>query len=491
MGAVIPLRSGPVLPAVSAMKVLPAVTFVVASMLANAATAADSARLLFVGDVLLTREVSREIDRRGRSPWADMKGIGAADFAMANFEGAVGEGDGCTGREADPCFEVRPGMLRFLAEAGFKAVGIANNHAGDVGEAGRIATKNGLRKVGIHALDFEGSPGFARVGGHTLAVVAINQVAGRDGQIDAVPSLAVERKLRLARAMADWVVVFVHWGSELKDWPQDGQRRLAEWLVSNGVDLIVGHHPHVPVAPECIKGRPVFYSLGNHVFDQKYPDTKEGMLADCRISSGVLSCGPLFTHTPTGSSFPRIQDKGDTREPIAQCAVPAGKGMSIAGWRLRPWGERNQLVSGPMVIEGTAAGRKGWKVAGRQVLSIDAGSLVAGQPPMLLTVERHPSPIDNEDGPRPYVYDVTDHGLVARWRGSALAWPLIDARLVEAVEGRSLLCALHRADSFIQLDPSTGARRTALYQWNGFGFDVVEDEAARERCQAAFREPMP
>ncbi len=106
---------------------------------------------------------------------------------------------------------------------------------------------------------------------------------------------------------------------------------------------------------------------------------------------------------------------------------------------------------------------------------------------MLVTVERHPSPIDGEDGPRPYVYDVTDHGLVARWRGSALAWPLIDARLLPGGETMRL-CALHRADSFIRLDPASTATRTAVYRWNGFGFAAVKDEEAVAACRRMYGE---
>jgi poly-gamma-glutamate synthesis protein (capsule biosynthesis protein) len=106
---------------------------------------------------------------------------------------------------------------------------------------------------------------------------------------------------------------------------------------------------------------------------------------------------------------------------------------------------------------------------------------------MLFTVERHPSPIDGEDGPRPYVYDVTPHGLVARWRGSALAWPLLDATLMTGEDGRAYVCALHRSDSFIMLDgPDRAPLRTQVYAWNGFGFSGVTDGELTKRCAAEF-----
>jgi poly-gamma-glutamate synthesis protein (capsule biosynthesis protein) len=75
--------------------------------------------------------------------------------------------------------------------------------------------------------------------------------------------------MRLARSLAELVVVYIHWGSELLDWPNTGQREAAGWLIQNGADVIVGHHPHVVQTPECVRGRPVFFSLGNHVFDQR------------------------------------------------------------------------------------------------------------------------------------------------------------------------------------------------------------------------------
>jgi hypothetical protein len=105
------------------------------------------------------------------------------------------------------------------------------------------------------------------------------------------------------------------------------------------------------------------------------------------------------------------------------------------------------------------------------------------QPPMLFTLERHPSSIDDEDGPRPYVYAVTSHGLVARWRGSALAFPLLDARLIADATGRSYLCALHRGDSFIMLDASHARSvRSLVYGWNGFGFSGLTDGDLERRC---------
>ncbi|MBF0461860.1 MAG: CapA family protein, partial [Magnetococcales bacterium] len=234
------------------------------------------------------------------------------------------------------------------------------------------------------------------------------------------------------------------------------------------------------------------YSLGNHVFDQKYPDTKRGLLAECRIHHATLTCRALATRTPSGSAFPQWDETGlHTRAEegvLARCAVPAHATVQVDGWQLRPGGEKNRLVTGPLALLGKAvAGVGTWQSTPRPFLSVASGQLAAGEPPLLVAMQRHFSTLDGENAPRPYVYQVTRQGLVARWRGSSLAWPLLDAQVIPGSDGVDVLCALHRADSFLQLDPSQQATRTALYRWKGFGFEAASDAAAAAICQKLYK----
>jgi len=61
-------------------------------------------------------------------------------------------------------------------------------------------------------------------------------------------------------------------------------------------DIIIGSHPHVIQQPEIVEGKPVFFSLGNHLFDQKYPATKEGLIVDIRIRDGFLNVTEYLPH---------------------------------------------------------------------------------------------------------------------------------------------------------------------------------------------------
>jgi len=466
------------------------------------ASDAQQYRLIFAGDILLSREVAHEIAaRRGASPWADMaKSLIPADLVMGNLEGAIGDPKPCQA-PLELCFADDPRLLSLVKQAGFTALGIANNHSGDLGAAGRRATREALQSAGLAPIGLPESPAFIRLGTRTVAIVAISLVPARDGVVDTVPSWQVAQKLRLARATADWVIVFVHWGKELADWVVPEQRAEASWLIAHGADVIIGAHPHVVQPPACVNGRPVFYSLGNHVFDQKYAASKQGLIADCRIVGNHLTCTGHLTKTSMGSSFPH--PAGPLVSPdLERCSVPATTPMTIADQTIRAWTFPGQIGSERrIVLEGKfnraksakdISGKASWRTKPGALVSAAVASFLPGKPPMLLTLERHLSSMDLEDGLRPYVYDVTPRGLIARWRGSALAWPLLDANVIEDAQGQAYLCALHRGDSFIMLDPAhPSAPRVQLYRWNGFGFSGASDAALTERCRADYAEARP
>jgi hypothetical protein len=432
-------------------------------------------RLLFTGDILLSRQVLVELDRTGRSPWDSVaKLFAAADWVGGNFEGAIGHDSACRVALDAPCFAAPDTAARLLAAADFDAVTTENNHAGDLGSGGRIATAAALRSAGILGIDFERSPRFMRVGDLTVALVAVSTVRTADGQVQTIPSTELAQKLRLARTLANVVVVSVHWGTELQDWPTDDQRAAAVWLVDHGADLVVGHHPHVVQRPDCIHGRPVFFSLGNHVFDQKYPETKEGLIADCTIRGGRLSCGAVRTHARRGSAMPTVADLADSsaRAAIGACTPALRSPLAFAGYEIRPQPWRASNDDG-IVLEGWKDGAVRWRTRRARLVSVEPGLATGAHSTSLFTLERHPSAMDGEVALRPHVYDVGDGGLVARWRGTALAWPLLDATVAAGGD----VCALHRGDSFVEPDPGVTTTRTMRYRWNGFGFSASTDSS--------------
>ena len=450
-------------------------------------------RLLFTGDVLLSRQVAVEIYQKHQPPWINLDDLfHSADWVGGNLEGTVGSSSDCRETsERSPCFAIAPSLLPLARSAGFTALGNENNHAHDLGTMARESTRRALAAADLLPLTFESSPAFLRFGELTIAVVSVTTVPDRDGNPTELPGVALEQKLRLANALANLVVVSIHWGSELIDWPTEQQRQQAAWLIAHGADVIFGSHPHVVQLPECVAGKPVFFSLGNHVFDQKYPATKEGLIADCRINDWSLRCAAMRTQTMSGSSFPEsARTDPEVGQALATCLVPLHPTLSVAGYMLRPQPSSPEANSREIWIEGFTRlqnSERAWRTRPAAVLSLEAGNLEGpAGPQFLLSLERHESPIDSERDPRPYVYEVGTHGFVARWRGSALAWPLLDARLLPGSYG--VLCALHRRDSFLMLSPESNGTRVAAYRWSGFGFNGITDDRIVSGCRALFGE---
>lgn len=266
----------------------------------------EQVRLLFTGDILLSREVEAELKHHDRSPWINFQNLfHDVDWVGGNFEGAVGPAAQCVSNKS-PCFAASEPDVELLKDAGFRALTIENNHAGDLGTTGRKETLRAFQHLGLLAVDFENSPQFVHLGRWEIALIAITTVPAADGRKQQVPSREVLEKLQLAKLRANLVVVSIHWGNELVPWPSSVQRKQAAWLVEHGADLVLGHHPHVIQRPECVAGRPVFFSLGNHVFDQANPKTKDGLISDCYLKDDRLRCQGIRTHTDLGTSVPRL-----------------------------------------------------------------------------------------------------------------------------------------------------------------------------------------
>jgi hypothetical protein len=137
------------------------------------------------------------------------------------------------------------------------------------------------------------------------------------------------------------------------------------------------------------------------------------------------------------------------------------------------------------IIKAYQKGKRIWITHPMPIITL-ASSKLDGEHEYLFALEKHYSNLDREIGLRPYVYDIDDKGLFAKWRGSALAWPLLDAVLSPS-DGK-ILCALHSGDSFIKHDSTATNTRIAVYQWNGFGFNGINDSIACESCRKLLAE---
>jgi poly-gamma-glutamate synthesis protein (capsule biosynthesis protein) len=456
--------------------------FVLASTL-SFKTNHQEIHILFTGDILLSRNVKQEIQFEKASPWEGLKTLlHSADLVAGNLEGAIGQGkDQMQSISGSPVFDIDTADISLLADAGFNIITTENNHSLDFGIRGKAETIKALRNNNITPVQFDNSPQFFTVKGIVVALLVLNIIPGQDHSKNEIPSIALRQKLRMSCNLANIVIVSIHWGSELLEWPNKEQREAAKWLIENGADVIIGSHPHVIQEPEIIEGKPVFFSLGNHLFDQKYPATKEGLIVDIQICNGEFLCNGILTHTRTNSFYPEIIGKNDYQfNPIAF----RNNSLEINGYAIKPISisDSNQ---NKIILEAFKSDRKIWSKHPLSLVDLSTNKF-DGEIEYLFTLEKHYSNMDGEISIRPYVYTVDNAGLIAKWRGSALAWPLLDA--IISPTDNNILCALHRGDSFINLDSTSNKKRVAAYKWNGFGFTGIDDSTTCESCRKLFGE---
>jgi hypothetical protein len=447
----------------------------------SCAKKSETIRILFVGDILLSRNVKEEYSSRNTFPWEKMTALfKSADLVIGNLEGAVGnKNEQINPSLESPVFEIDSSDIKLLAKAGFNALTIENNHSLDLGAKGKTKTSEALVNNNLKSVCYENSPYFFNTKGYIISLVTINLVMSRDSSHFEIPSNEIKQKLRLAKSLSNVVIVSVHWGSELIQWPNNEQRNAAKWLISNGADLIIGHHPHVVQKPELINGKPVYFSLGNHLFDQKYKSTKEGLIADIEMKNDKIYCRGIKTSCRKNSFYPEAQKKSENYfNPIAFNEQT----LKINNIHFIP---ENIVLKNKTILKAYHKNKFLWKSHPMSLVSLQKIK-IDEKTEHLFSLESYYSTLDKEVNIRPYVYTIDKNGITARWRGSALAWPIIDAQI--SPKNEQILCALHRGDAFILLGKTAViTQKVAAYKWNGFGFNNITDSTICNNCELVYK----
>lgn len=228
----------------------------------------------------------------------------SADIMMLNNEFAYSD-RGTPTPEKQFTFRARPDSVSYLTELGVDIVSLANNHAYDYGEQAlldsmQILREEGIPYVGAGAnIEEASAPVYFIINDMKIAFISATQIERLDnpdtkGATETSPGvfrcLNGEKLLQTvaaAKEESDFVIVYVHWGTENQeetDWAQDKQ---APELVEAGADLIIGDHPHILQKIDIIDGVPVIYSLGNFWFNSRPIDT--GMVKVTISEEGLQS----------------------------------------------------------------------------------------------------------------------------------------------------------------------------------------------------------
>lgn len=245
----------------------------------------DSYTFMIGGDMMFDRNI--EYHFQYEKLVDVMKNFGnrvfaGTDLSLTNLEGPISPTVLVPETNHSLVFNFQPNTVDVLNWLGINAVSLANNHTLNNGAKGLANTKkvlldSGIAYVGQDAVfNDESIKTFENGGSIKLSVITLDSLNTTDD---------ITGKIKSLKKAGNLVLIYPHWGTEYEEIHSRSQEVLAHSWIDAGADFVFGGHPHVIQDAEIYKGRPIFYSMGNLLFDQDFsPETERGLVVAVKIS---------------------------------------------------------------------------------------------------------------------------------------------------------------------------------------------------------------
>lgn len=271
-------------------------------------TEGDEATLLFAGDILFddSYTIMTTMRQRGsiKACFSEetLREMEEADIFMLNNEFTYTNRGEPTPEKAYT-FRAKPENAALLHELGVDIVSLANNHAYDYGEISlldSLTTLEGIDMPYVGAgrnLAEASETVYFHAGNQKIAFISATQIErstppdtkgakeNTPGVFRCLTETEIFNKITEAKENSDFIVVYIHWGTEKTDELDWAQPDMAKSLAEAGADLIIGDHPHVLQEIANVNGVPTIYSVGNYWFNSSTLDT---CLVKVKIKDGKL-----------------------------------------------------------------------------------------------------------------------------------------------------------------------------------------------------------
>lgn len=240
--------------------------------------------VLLTGDIMVGRSVMVQGIKTGNFSYPFEK-VGSilrrADVVFSNLENSVFEGCPVIDDSNNLALCASPSMLEGLSSAGIDVVTLANNHSNNYGPDKLQETVRELKRAGIEAT-YDRNLVVKQISGYKFGFLGFHYTGSL------APSTRDYDLVSKSKNEVDKLILGIHWGEQFQEHPTNRQKEWAREFVKRGADVIAGNHPHVVQDIEYIDGKPVYYSLGNFIFDQMWEDTKKGLAVRLIFRDGQL-----------------------------------------------------------------------------------------------------------------------------------------------------------------------------------------------------------
>ena len=283
---------------------------------------AQEVRLLFAGDAMQHQSQIDNAFRNGRYDYSSYfkylkKEISKVDLAIVNIEGPLGGKP----HKGYPQFSIPDAFSVALKDAGFSVFLTANNHAGDCYSKGINRTIDVLDSLGVyHTGTFKNTSEREKkypliVTKKGVRIAFLNYTYGTNFKpvapciVNYIDTIQIKNDIfKALQANPDVLIANMHWGIEYSLNPSKSQEELARFLINQGVDIIIGSHPHV-VQPSQIYTNPtsksthlIVYSLGNFGSEMSDVNTDGGQMISVILKkkegkTQIESCGYILFYT--------------------------------------------------------------------------------------------------------------------------------------------------------------------------------------------------
>lgn len=273
----------------------------------------ENVSIAITGDVMFARNMPAVLE--SGNPFRNVEDVVAAvDLLIINFENPATYST--SAYKSNVPLKSDPKYIELAKANENTIVGLANNHIGDYGEVGLNDTINLLESNDFYytgagnSIDEATKPIVMDINGREIVVLNyMDQDNFAEYSQNELPIAShnssgyapidwniIENDLAKYNESADIIIVYLHYGNEYSRSPNENQENISKRFIDNGADIVVGSHAHVTQGIEMYKNKPIFYGLGNFIFDQSNPNTHRGMFLELNLvnDSCEVTVHPIY-----------------------------------------------------------------------------------------------------------------------------------------------------------------------------------------------------